>query len=110
MQVVDAPEILTVIESVPHLSTFLNALYECRYDDFFRVRGLPSCILLLPQVLALHAFAMQPISHEVVQEACFPATTNRGPPSARGEVLLRLCMGVASVPCSALSGRKKALW
>ena len=42
MQVVDAPEILTVIESVPHLSTFLNALYECRYDDFFRVSRGPA--------------------------------------------------------------------
>ena len=39
-KVVDAPEILTVIESIPHLSTYLNALYKCQYADFFKV-GLP---------------------------------------------------------------------
>jgi len=36
-KVVDAPEILTVIDTIPNLSTFLNALYECRYADFFKV-------------------------------------------------------------------------
>ena len=35
-KVVDAPEILTVIESIPHLSTYLNALYSCQYADFFK--------------------------------------------------------------------------
>ncbi len=35
-KVVDAPEILTVIESIPHLSTYLNALYKCQYADFFK--------------------------------------------------------------------------
>ncbi|KAK9906744.1 hypothetical protein WJX75_007249 [Coccomyxa subellipsoidea] len=35
-KVVDAPEILTVIDTIPNLSTFLNALYECRYADFFK--------------------------------------------------------------------------
>lgn len=36
-KVVDAPEILTVIDTIPNLNTFLNALYECRYADFFQV-------------------------------------------------------------------------
>ena len=35
-KVVDAPEILTVIESIPHLSIYLNALYRCQYADFFK--------------------------------------------------------------------------
>eukprot|EP00891_Asterochloris_glomerata_P007406 jgi/Astpho2/7406/fgenesh1_pm.00114_%23_14_t len=34
-KVVDAPEILTVIDSIPHLTQYLNALYGCRYADFF---------------------------------------------------------------------------
>lgn len=34
-KVVDAPEILTVIGKVPHLSAFLNALYGCQYKAFF---------------------------------------------------------------------------
>lgn len=36
-RVVDAPEILTVIEEVPNLSSFLNSLYYCRYSEFFQV-------------------------------------------------------------------------
>jgi 26S proteasome regulatory subunit N7 len=28
-QVVDAPEILTVIDTVPHLKNYLTALFEC---------------------------------------------------------------------------------
>lgn len=34
-KVVDAPEILAVISSIPHLSDFLNALYACQYKKFF---------------------------------------------------------------------------
>ncbi|XP_021762024.1 26S proteasome non-ATPase regulatory subunit 6 homolog [Chenopodium quinoa] len=34
-KVVDAPEILTVIGKVPHLSEFLNSLYDCQYKSFF---------------------------------------------------------------------------
>jgi len=36
-QVVDAPEVLTIIESMPELSQFLNSLYQCQYHDFFKV-------------------------------------------------------------------------
>ena len=39
-KVVNAPEILTVIESIPHLSTYLNALYKCQYADFVKVSQL----------------------------------------------------------------------
>ncbi|KAL3622466.1 proteasome regulatory particle subunit [Castilleja foliolosa] len=34
-KVVDAPEILTVIDKIPYLSDFLNSLYECQYKSFF---------------------------------------------------------------------------
>jgi len=34
-KVVDAPEILTVISGLPSLEALLNALYGCRYADFF---------------------------------------------------------------------------
>lgn len=39
MQVVDAPEILTVIDKIPNLSDFLNALYGCQYKSFFIAFG-----------------------------------------------------------------------
>lgn len=34
-KVVDAPEILTVIDKIPYLSEFLNSLYDCQYKAFF---------------------------------------------------------------------------
>lgn len=34
-KVVDAPEILTVIGKILHLSEFLNSLYDCQYKSFF---------------------------------------------------------------------------
>ncbi len=49
-KVVDAPEILTVIESIPHLSTYLNALYKCQYADFFKVGALLMCVMGLSVV------------------------------------------------------------
>ncbi|URE47483.1 protein transport protein SEC61 subunit [Musa troglodytarum] len=35
LKVVDAPEILTVIGKIPHLSEFLNSLYGCHFKSFF---------------------------------------------------------------------------
>ena len=34
---VDAPEVLTIIDSMPDLSQFLNSLYNCQYHEFFKV-------------------------------------------------------------------------
>lgn len=34
--VIDAPEILTVIDQIPHLPAFLNALHACNYKAFFQ--------------------------------------------------------------------------
>lgn len=39
LQVVDAPEILTVIGKIPYLSEFLNSLYDCQYKSFFSAFG-----------------------------------------------------------------------
>jgi hypothetical protein len=37
-QVIDSPDILTVIDNVPHLSGLLNSFYEGRYAAFMQVR------------------------------------------------------------------------
>ncbi|KAL2347004.1 hypothetical protein Fmac_001004 [Flemingia macrophylla] len=38
-KLVDAPEILTVIDKIPYLSDFLNSLYDCQYQCFFTAFG-----------------------------------------------------------------------
>lgn len=35
---VDAPEVLTIIDTMPAPASFLNSLHACRYKDFFLVR------------------------------------------------------------------------
>ena len=40
-RVVDAPEILTVIDTIPHLAPFLTALYACDYRTLFQARTAP---------------------------------------------------------------------
>lgn len=47
-QVVDAPEILTVIGSIPNLSPFLNSFYSCEYHKFFQVWALVPSFRCLP--------------------------------------------------------------
>jgi hypothetical protein len=37
LQVVDSPEILTVIGQVPHLKEYLDDLYACNYKGFYKV-------------------------------------------------------------------------
>ena len=34
-QVMDAPEVLAVIDQIPHLADFLNSLHACNYKAFF---------------------------------------------------------------------------
>ena len=36
-QVIDSPEVLSVIDALPHMRPFLSCLYECKYAEFFRV-------------------------------------------------------------------------
>lgn len=38
-QIVNAPEILEVIHEIPHLGDFMNALYGCKYAQFFKSLG-----------------------------------------------------------------------
>lgn len=38
-KVVECPEVLAVIGAVPHLSPFLQSLYDCKYAGFFKVGG-----------------------------------------------------------------------
>lgn len=38
-KIIDAPEILQVIENIPHLSSMLNSLYKCQYSQFFVALG-----------------------------------------------------------------------
>lgn len=35
-KLIDSPEILQIIDSLPVLKSFLNSFYECRYNEFFR--------------------------------------------------------------------------
>ena len=37
LQVVDAPEVLTIISSIPHVELLLNSFYSCRYAEFLQV-------------------------------------------------------------------------
>lgn len=48
--VVDAPEILTVIDSIPNLTPFLNSLYNCHYGSFFQASNT---VLHSSQLLSL---------------------------------------------------------
>lgn len=36
-QVIDSPEVLSVIDALPHLRPFLSSLYDCKYAQFFQV-------------------------------------------------------------------------
>lgn len=38
-KVIDSPEILQVIENIPHLPSYLNSLYKCQYASFFVALG-----------------------------------------------------------------------
>lgn len=34
-KIIQAPEVLEVIHDIPHLESFINSLYKCKYDTFF---------------------------------------------------------------------------
>lgn len=51
-KVVDAPEILTVIDSIPNLTPFLNSLYGCQYGAFFQVM-MQLCYCVVRHVLPI---------------------------------------------------------
>ena len=39
-QVIDSPEVLSVIDVLPHLRPFLSSLYACQYAQFFQARAV----------------------------------------------------------------------
>ncbi|KAL4444612.1 hypothetical protein ABPG77_002429 [Micractinium sp. CCAP 211/92] len=44
-KVIDSPEVLSVIDSIPHLRPFLSSLYDCQYAAFFKAfAGLTDAI------------------------------------------------------------------
>lgn len=52
LQVIDAPEVLTIIDSMPELSQFLNSLYNCQYHEFFKVRDLAAWPVVYVQTVS----------------------------------------------------------
>ncbi|XP_024387361.1 26S proteasome non-ATPase regulatory subunit 6 homolog [Physcomitrium patens] len=61
-KVVDAPEILSIIGKINHLSDFLNALYECRYQTMFvAFAGLTEQIRLDRYLLPHFRFYMREV-------------------------------------------------
>ncbi|KAK9842468.1 hypothetical protein WJX81_001490 [Elliptochloris bilobata] len=53
-RVVDAPEILTVIDAIPHLAPFLTALYACDYKTLFQAFAALMYRLRADRLLAPH--------------------------------------------------------
>jgi len=54
-KVINAPEILAVIENIPHLSSLLNSLYDCNYSAFFVALAGITDALKSNRFLAPHA-------------------------------------------------------
>jgi 26S proteasome regulatory subunit N7 len=54
-QVINAPEILAVIENVPSLSSLMNSLYNCQYAPFFVALAAITDTLKTNRFLAPHA-------------------------------------------------------
>jgi len=54
-KVIDAPEILQVIDSIPNLSSLLNSLYKCQYANFFVALAAITDTLKMNRFLAPHA-------------------------------------------------------
>eukprot|EP00163_Fabomonas_tropica_P018206 TRINITY_DN32461_c0_g1_i2.p1 TRINITY_DN32461_c0_g1~~TRINITY_DN32461_c0_g1_i2.p1 ORF type:complete len:388 (+),score=100.60 TRINITY_DN32461_c0_g1_i2:379-1542(+) len=54
-KVVTAPEVLTVIDEIPHLTDFLNSLYNCQYGKFFESLAHISDSIKADRFLADHA-------------------------------------------------------
>jgi 26S proteasome regulatory subunit N7 len=38
-KVMDSPEVLEVIHEMPHIGHFVEALYNCQYQEFFQSLG-----------------------------------------------------------------------
>lgn len=42
-KVMDSPEVLEVIHEMPHIGRFVEALYNCQYQEFFQSLGILQC-------------------------------------------------------------------
>jgi 26S proteasome regulatory subunit N7 len=58
----DAPEILEVLHEIPHLESYINSLYHCRYAEFFVALGT----LLTAQYTEAH-LSLQPQSKNTLR-------------------------------------------
>jgi len=54
-KVINAPEILTVIDNIPHLGSLLNSIYNCQYAQFFVALAGITDVLKTNRFLAPHA-------------------------------------------------------
>ena len=69
-KVVDAPEILTVIDSIPNLTSLLNSLYECQYGSFFKV-----WVTSLHNMKLTHSINGNPTPHQTLLHALLSCVT-----------------------------------
>ncbi|PWN54312.1 putative RPN7-subunit of the regulatory particle of the proteasome [Violaceomyces palustris] len=55
-KIIDSPEVLQVIDEIPHLRTYATSLYNCEYGTFFRsLAEIEQTYLLPSRILAPHA-------------------------------------------------------
>jgi 26S proteasome regulatory subunit N7 len=54
-KIVDSPEILAVINDIPHLADFLHGLYDCDYKKFFTAMVALEPYILRDKYLSTHA-------------------------------------------------------
>ena len=83
MQVVDAPEILTIISSIPHLEPFLNCFYSCRYADFLQVCSR-ACVGLATAVQHRHQRQSHTLTSQIAILALYVTLYGKGSLRARG--------------------------
>ncbi|KAL6784166.1 RPN7 [Auxenochlorella protothecoides x Auxenochlorella symbiontica] len=61
-KVISSPEVLSVIDTIPHLSSFLNALHDCKYAEFFRAfSGLLESVRTDPYLHPHYRFFMREV-------------------------------------------------
>lgn len=53
-KIVDSPEVLAVINDIPHLADFVNGIYSCNYKQFFTAIVDLQPFILRDQYLATH--------------------------------------------------------
>lgn len=55
-KIINAPEVLQVVDEIPHIGVYTTSLYNCEYGKFFRALGdVEQTHLLTSRILAPHA-------------------------------------------------------